>query len=168
MGRQPLRLLAFLFLALLVAGAGRSPSLRDEMKFGVEAARQGLWREAVFRWEKYLKEHPDNAHLRNNLAVAYESLGDFQRARQEYDQARRLDPDSKEIRDNARSFLEIEQLLESRRVPLEPEGAAAETPAPAVPPTDAETPAPAGTPEAPPAATPPAPGAETGAPDCGR
>jgi len=77
------------------------------MRFGAEAAQQGLWREAMFRWEKILKDHPDNARLRNNLGVAYESLGQFERAGKEYEEARRLDPDNKEIRDNLESFREL-------------------------------------------------------------
>ncbi len=77
------------------------------MRFGAEAAQQGLWREAVFRWEKILKDHSDNARLHNNLAVAYESLGQFERARKEYEEARRLDPDNKDIRDNVESFQEL-------------------------------------------------------------
>ena len=36
--------------------------------------------------------------------MAYESLGQFDQARKEYEAARRLDPDSKEIRNNFESF----------------------------------------------------------------
>lgn len=74
------------------------------MRFGAEAAERGLWREAMFRWERVLKTDPDNPRLHNNLAVAYESLGHFDQARQEYEAARRLDPDSREIRNNFEAF----------------------------------------------------------------
>lgn len=77
------------------------------MRFGAEAAQRGLWREAAFRWEKVLKSDPENPRLHNNLAVAYESLGQFDRARGEYEEARRLDPGSKEIRNNLESFREL-------------------------------------------------------------
>jgi Flp pilus assembly protein TadD len=105
------RLVVLLLIAIAALGLGRKGSLKEEMRFGVEAAQQGLWREALFRWEKHLKAHPDHARLRNNLAVAYESLGDFERARREYREARRLDPDNKEIRANQESFEALAQDL---------------------------------------------------------
>jgi tetratricopeptide (TPR) repeat protein len=77
------------------------------MKFGVEAARRGLWREAAFRWEKHLKNHADNPRLRNNLGVAYESLGRHQEAIEAYRQALRLLPGSREIRSNYTALREF-------------------------------------------------------------
>jgi len=85
------------------------------MRFGAEAAQRGLWREAAFRWEKLLKSDPDNAHIHNNLAVASESLGQFDRARKEYEEARRLAPDNKEIRNNYESFQELCRAIKSCR-----------------------------------------------------
>jgi len=104
-------------------GSAREPSPREEIRFGVEAARQGLWREAAFRWEKALKTAPDNARLRNNLAVAYESQGQFDRAGGEYKEALRLDPDNKEIRDNYASFQELHK--PRKETPAAPGGTAA-------------------------------------------
>lgn len=77
------------------------------MQFGVEAAQQGLWREALFRWERAARDDPENARLRNNLAVAYESLGRLEEADREYREARRLAPDNREIRDNHVSFQKL-------------------------------------------------------------
>ncbi len=94
-----------------MAGAGDRRSSKAMMKFGVEAARNGLWREAAFRWERALRIDPDNARIHNNLAVAYEGLGRFQEALREYQEAARLDPDSKEIRNNYESFQETQRLL---------------------------------------------------------
>jgi Tfp pilus assembly protein PilF len=88
------------------AGAREPLSSKEEMRFGVEAAKLGLWREAVFRWERALRSDPENARLRNNLAVAYEGLGRFEEALREYKEAVRLDPDSKEIRNNYEAFQE--------------------------------------------------------------
>jgi len=82
------------------------------MQFGVEAAQQGLWREALFRWERAARDDPENARLRNNLAVAYESLGRLQEADREYREARRLAPDSREIRDNHVSFQKLHPAFE--------------------------------------------------------
>ena len=95
-------------LALAVAAAAeRGPSPKELMKVGVEAARQGLWREAAFRWERAVKEDAENPRLRNNLAVAYEGLGRLTDADQQYREARRIDPDSREIRDNQNSFFNL-------------------------------------------------------------
>ncbi len=77
------------------------------MRFGAEAAQRGLWREAAFRWQKILTSDPDNARVHNNLAVASESLGQFDKAREEYETARRLAPESKEIRSNYESFQQL-------------------------------------------------------------
>jgi len=110
------KLLRLLSLALLVpvfAEAGGRDSVRQEMRFGAEAAQRGLWREASFRWEKILASDPDNARVHNNLAVASESLGQFERARVEYEAARRLDPNSKEIRSNYESFQQLCRTIKS-------------------------------------------------------
>jgi len=107
MGTTSLRLTCLPLLAVAVLGAGRDTSFKEEMQFGIEAAQRGLWREAIFRWEKHLTSHPDDARLRNNLAVAYESLGQFDKAIKEYREAVRLDPASKEIRHNYESFQEL-------------------------------------------------------------
>lgn len=102
-----------LILAIIVItstaplGAGEDLSAKEMMEFGVEAARRGLWREAAFRWERSVRMAPRNARLRNNLAVAYESLGDLLRAEAEYKEALRLAPGNDEIRANYESFKEI-------------------------------------------------------------
>ena len=104
------RLRGIVLLALFAVAApaiGAEPTPHKLMEFGTEAARQGLWREATFRWERALKGEPDNARLRNNLAVAYESLGRFADADREYREARRLDPERRSIRDNHESFLKL-------------------------------------------------------------
>lgn len=106
--------LASLTLILVPNGARGGASLKEQMRFGVEAAEQGLWREAVFRWEKYLEERPDHARVHNNLAVGYESLGDFEGARRQYEEALRLDPDRKEIRENYDDFMQLLDLLSAR------------------------------------------------------
>src|SRR2546427_7373388 len=111
MGTRTLRLACIILLASVFPGAARRDTVKQEMRFGAEAAQRGLWREAAFRWEKVLKNDPDNARVHNNLAVAYESLGQFDRARKEYEEARRLATDSKEIRNNYESFLEFCKLI---------------------------------------------------------
>ena len=127
MGSKFLRVACLIALASVFPGAGRRDSPKEEMRFGAEAAQRGLWREAAFRWEKVLKSDPGNPRLHNNLAVAYESLGQFDRARREYEEARRLDPGSKEIRNNLESFQELCKTLKT----CSGEGAPASGPSPA-------------------------------------
>lgn len=79
--------------------------LGEEMKFGREAAQFGLWNEAIFRWEKILADKPESAQIHNNLAIAYEYLGDYDRARDLYKTALDLDEDSRDIKRNYKRFL---------------------------------------------------------------
>lgn len=76
-----------------------------EMEFGRRAAEFDLWREAIFRWEKVVNQDPQNAAATNNLAIAYESVGDYEKAKDLYEKARDLDEDSREIRKNYKRFV---------------------------------------------------------------
>jgi Tfp pilus assembly protein PilF len=92
---------AALILAVAVGGTARAaktpaPSKADreiaariakDLEFASEMARKGLWREALFRWERALVQRPDDARLLNNVAVAREALGDREGARQAYERA---------------------------------------------------------------------------------
>ena len=83
----------------------RDMILSDELAFGREAAEQELWNEAIFRWEKVLNADPDNSKAINNLAVAYETVGNFDKAADLYKNALDLNEDSPEIRKNYKRFL---------------------------------------------------------------
>ena len=88
------------------AGASPRPA-RDvdaDVRFAGELARQGLWREAIARWERALADRPDDAKLLNNIAVAAEALGDFAKAREAYAKAATISNDKK-IRANFDLFL---------------------------------------------------------------
>jgi tetratricopeptide (TPR) repeat protein len=76
------------------------PSLREQIRFAAEMAQKGNWREAILRWERVLAEDPHNPRLHNNLAVAYETLGEYDKAEEEYQRALKYDPHRKEIREN--------------------------------------------------------------------
>lgn len=83
-----------------------SQKSKQEVEFGIEVARRGLWKEAIYRWEKAVELDPSNASARNNLAVAYEQEGDFELAEGEYKRALELDPNSIYIRQNYELFRE--------------------------------------------------------------
>lgn len=79
--------------------------LGDELEFGRAAAKAQLWNEAIFRWEKVLEEDPQNSKAVNNLAVAYETVGNLDKAHELYKSAVELNEDSPEIRRNYKRFL---------------------------------------------------------------
>jgi Tfp pilus assembly protein PilF len=88
-----------------------------QLDFGVQAARKGLWREALFRWERARKAAPEDSRVLNNLAVAYETTGDFRKADELYRTALRLDPGNRDIRQNYDLFSGFYKELQSRSAP---------------------------------------------------
>jgi Flp pilus assembly protein TadD len=102
-------LLALPVVALLLA-SGTMPdgSSKDEVQFGINAARRGLWSEARFRFEKAVALDPENAEALNNLAISLEQQGAFDRAREAYEKALKLKPDSVYIQQNFDLFREAD------------------------------------------------------------
>lgn len=84
----------------------REDESREQVAFGIEVARRGLWREAIYRWEKAVELDPANASARNNLAVAYEQSGQFELANEAYERALELEPNNLYIRQNYELFRE--------------------------------------------------------------
>jgi tetratricopeptide (TPR) repeat protein len=84
----------------------RKSMSKDQVAFGIEVARLGLWREAIYRWEKAVELDPENPSARNNLAVAYEQAGDFEQANETYERALELAPNNLYIRQNYELFRE--------------------------------------------------------------
>ncbi|HJS59152.1 MAG TPA: tetratricopeptide repeat protein [Vicinamibacteria bacterium] len=96
-----------LFILLLLAQGGLQPSsAEDELGFGIEVAKRGLWQEALFRFEKATTLDPKNAEALNNLAVALEQQGEFDRARAAYEKALDLKPGDAYIQQNYDLFRE--------------------------------------------------------------
>lgn len=98
-------------LLLLTAGVASADNPRKraqaEVLFGIEVAEKGLWREALYRWEKAVELDPQYAAAYNNLAIAYQHEGMFEKARQAYEKAAQLDPKSTYVRQNYEFFKEI-------------------------------------------------------------
>ena len=93
-------------ISTFALGDEREDAAREQVAFGIEVARLGLWHEAIYRWEKAVELDPKNASARNNLAVAYEQAGQFEQANEEYERALELDPDNLYIRQNYELFRE--------------------------------------------------------------
>lgn len=66
--------------------------VRRDLDFAAEMAGKGLWREALFRWNKAHEARPDDARILNNMAVAHEALGQRKEAREAYERAMELGP----------------------------------------------------------------------------
>ncbi len=101
---------AVVMLALASPAAHAGGPRRDaqaQVQFGIDVAQKGLWKEALYRWEKAVELDPGYAAAYNNLAVAYEHEGMFEKARKAYDKALELEPNNVSIRQNYEFFKEI-------------------------------------------------------------
>ena len=92
---------------LLLAGSAAA-SASDEMRFGVEVARKGLWGEARFRFERAVQLDPQNPSALNDLAIALEQQGEFDKAREAYERALKLKPGNLYIQQNYDLFREAD------------------------------------------------------------
>ena len=72
-------------------------------------AKRGLWSEALFRFRRADLEDPGNPRILNNLAVAYEAVGDFDSAMEYYKRAVEMAPGNAELKRNYARFVEFYQ-----------------------------------------------------------
>ena len=93
-------------LAVPLAAEQRGEA-KEQVEFGIQVAQRGLWREAVYRWERATQLDPTYAAAFNNLAIAYEHEGELDKARGAYEKAVTLEPDNALIKQNYDLFKEI-------------------------------------------------------------
>ncbi len=164
---------AAMFLLVLTACSHTHADLsrpQTQDSFGVQMAKMNLWREAMFRFQRAVDLNPANALAHNNLAVAYEANGEFDKAAKEYREALRLDRSNQYIQKNYSRYTEFmarnkkrQQRQEAKEVAKPETGAApaaasastTSTSAAPIPATSAQTPA----------ATPAAPASTAAAPN---
>jgi len=104
-----------LVVLIVLAGAALAPPVyadarsdaKAQVDFGISVAQKGLWREAVYRWEKAVQIDPTYAAAFNDLAVAYEHEGQLEKAREAYEKALALEPNNAQIKQNYELFKEI-------------------------------------------------------------
>ncbi len=118
---RPVLFLGPVLLLLLAACSSTGPDLSRQaslaMKAGVDAARNGYWHEAKFRFEQALELTGDDGELWNNLAVAHEALGEHGEARAAYDRAKELMSSSNHL---SRNIARFDQFYSSYVAPPEP------------------------------------------------
>ena len=106
-----LRVALFMATAAIVSAGTAYADARSEAKaqveFGINVAQRGLWREAIYRWEKAVELDPTYAAAHNDLAIAYEHEGMLDKARKAYEKAIELEPNNAQIRQNYELFKEI-------------------------------------------------------------
>ncbi|MDA8015835.1 MAG: tetratricopeptide repeat protein [Thermoanaerobaculia bacterium] len=110
-----------LVLALALSSAATAPAqdsqalartsqvtdAKEQLDFGVRMARRGLWSEALFRFKQARRLDPGNARVLNNMAVAYEALGQFDNALETYQEAIRIQSTDRDLRKNYSRFVEF-------------------------------------------------------------
>jgi Flp pilus assembly protein TadD len=101
-------LLVFLgVLSVVPVTADARDDAKKQVEFGIEVAQRGLWREAIYRWERATVIDPAYAAAHNNLAIAYEQDGDLDKARAAYERALEIEPGNVFIIQNFELFKEI-------------------------------------------------------------
>jgi len=100
--------LSLALVLLQVPAELAQPRSRAELTFGIKAAQRGLWVEARFRFERAVALDPDNARALNDLAVALEQQGEFDKARDAYEKALKLKPGTTYVQQNYDLFREAD------------------------------------------------------------
>jgi Flp pilus assembly protein TadD len=88
---------------------------KEQVEFGIKVAQSGLWKEAAYRWERAVQIDPTYGAAWNNLAIAHEQQGNFDKAREAYEKAVTLEPKNLLFRQNYDLFKEINDRAKRRR-----------------------------------------------------
>jgi len=107
---MPKRLLPVVLLVTALSGVAYADARSDakaQVEFGISVAAKGLWKEAIYRWERATQIDPTYGAAFNNLAVAYEHEGLLEKAGEAYERALKLEPNNAMVRQNFDLFKEI-------------------------------------------------------------
>ena len=114
------RLLSVVVLVTVCGGVVHADARADakaQVEFGISVAQRGLWKEAIYRWERATQIDPTYAAGFNNLAVAYEHEGMLDKAAEAYERALKLEPDNALVRQNFELFKEIHDRTNQNQTP---------------------------------------------------
>jgi tetratricopeptide (TPR) repeat protein len=112
--------LVFAAVAVLIvlpafAGDSASKQAKDQMKWGLEAARHGYWLEALNRFQRADRLVPNRSKVLNNIAVALEASGRFEDALSAYESALAVAPNDAVVR---RNFTQFKEFYDSNVAPI--------------------------------------------------
>ncbi len=96
-----------LALAGVLTHADARSDAKLQVEFGISVAQKGLWKEAMYRWERAVELDPTYAEAWNNLGIGHEHEGEFDKASEAYEKAVEIDPNNEFIRQNYDLFYEI-------------------------------------------------------------
>ena len=100
--------MALLLTSAAAYGGRKNPGdANSQLEFGVQMAKRGLWSEALFRFKQAQRLRPGDPKVLNNMAVAFEALGHFDRALEVYQQAIKADRGNDELKRNYSRFIEF-------------------------------------------------------------
>jgi Flp pilus assembly protein TadD len=99
-----LKKIIFLAICAAMLSACAVNRYSSDFEFANRLASEGLWQEAIYRWQKAMPPGGGTAALHNNLAVALESLGRYPEAQREYELALKMAPGNKLIQNNFDRF----------------------------------------------------------------
>ena len=117
---MPNRLLPVVLLVTALSGVVHADVRSDakaQVEFGISVAAKGLWREAIYRWERATQIDPTYGAAFNNLAVAYEHEGLLEKAGEAYERALKLEPNNAMVRQNFELFKEIHDRTNQSQTP---------------------------------------------------
>ena len=117
---MPKRLLPVVLLLTALGGVAYADARSDakaQVEFGIAVAQRGLWKEAIYRWERASQIDPTYAAAFNNLAVAYEHEGMLDKAAEAYERALKLEPGNQLVRQNFELFKEIHDRTNQSQTP---------------------------------------------------
>ena len=86
-----------------------SNDVESDVEFGIKMAQRGLWKEALFRFQQASLQQPNDSRLLNNIAVAYEAVGAYDKALETYKMGLQANAADRELKQNYSRFLEFYQ-----------------------------------------------------------
>ena len=94
-------IIPILIAGIFIVGACSTRSVpKTEFEFANKLAQDDLWKEAQYRWNQLLEKGKESAALYNNIAVAFEKMGEFEEAEKAYQKAMKLSPNNSTIKNN--------------------------------------------------------------------
>jgi len=114
------RILTAILLLTALSGAAYADArseAKEQVEFGIAVAQKGLWKEALYRWERATQIDPTYAAAFNDLAIGYEHEGMLEKAGAAYERALKLEPNNPMVRQNFELFKEIHDRTNQSQTP---------------------------------------------------